>query len=81
MPWGRPHTLPPVLPSDWRVRFFTDGSVSRHLNRKSSPSLTVVKALRGVTNTLAEWAGSEREELQETRGHFKYSFKGKKSLH
>ena len=58
IPGGR--LLP--LSSDWRVRFVTDGSVSRHSNRKSSPSWRL-GLVRGVTNTVEGlvWSG---------RGHY-----------
>ena len=64
IPIGRP--LP--LSTDWRVRLVTDGSVSRHLNKKFSPSLGF-GMVRGVTNTVEESAGSGRNALLETEGY------------
>lgn len=65
MPCGRSCPLPQVVPSDWRVRLVTDGSVSKHLNKKSWPSLTS-GVIRGVTNTLDGSSGSEKQALWET---------------
>lgn len=42
----------------------TDGSVSRHLNKKSWPSLKLGLE-REVTNTVEESAGSVREAAKE----------------
>lgn len=52
------------MSSCWKVRLVTDGSVSRHLNRKSWPSFTL-RLERGVTNTVEESAGSVREAAKE----------------
>lgn len=67
IPGGR--LLP--LSSDWRVRFVTDGSVSRHWNRKSSPSLRS-GLTREVTNTVKGLVRSGRGTLLETGVEFVY---------
>jgi len=67
MPRGRPRPSPALLSADWRVSSVTDGSVSRHLKRKSWPSVTD-GAPRGVTNTVEASAGSERKALWVSKG-------------
>lgn len=64
MPLGRACPLPWAMSSGWRVRLVTDGSVSRHLNKKSWPSLTLGLE-REVTKTVEESAGSVREAAEE----------------
>lgn len=62
MPGGRLQSSSLMLASDWKVMFLTDGSVTRQLNRKSSPSLSGGN-LRGMTNTLRGLDVSERGEI------------------
>lgn len=61
---GRCCPLPWMSSSGWKVSLVTDGSVSRHLYKKSWPSFTL-GLLRGVTNTVEGSAGSVREAAKD----------------
>lgn len=76
IPGGRPLSLS----SDWRVRFVRDGSVSRHLNRKSSPSLRLGWR-RGVTNKVDGSAASDRGALWEIVGILEHNEENKNNFY